>query len=93
MVMHSNAREVGQDASTSHSDMPPFGVDVVVGQLLCAGHMQPLQATIDTQATLVEMDDRSSDQLLANLFQACLRAAGKLVGGGENDRLRGRMTV
>ena len=39
----------------THTDMPPFVVDVVVGQLRCAGHVQPAQATIDTQATLVEM--------------------------------------
>ena len=87
VIVQGNALEVGQDACDSHTDMSPFVVDAVVGQFLGAGHVQPPQATIDTQATLVEMDDRSSDQLLANLFQACLRVAGKLACRGENGRL------
>ena len=77
----------------THTDMSPFIVDVVVGQLRCAGHVQPAQATIDTQATLVEMDDRSSEEC----WRICSRLVcvwlGKLAGGGENGRLRGRMTV
>ena len=90
--MDSNALEVGQDACDTHTDMSPFVMDVVVGQFLGAGHVQPRKRP-STRKPLSEMDDRSSEELLANLFQACLRVAGKLAGGGENGRLRGRMTV
>ena len=93
VIMQSSALVVGQDGSSSHADMPAFGMDVVLGQFCCAGHVQPLQPPCDTHTTLIEMDDRSSNQALTNLFQACLCALGKLAGGGEDDRLRRRTSV
>ena len=48
----------GQDAAGSHADMPPSVMDMVVGQHGCAGHVQPLQPALDTQAALIEMDNR-----------------------------------
>ena len=89
VIMQSNALVMGQDASGSHPDMPAFVMHVVVGQFLCAGHVQPPQPLCDTHTTLIEMDDRRSNQLLANLGQARLRMAGKLASGGEYHRLRG----
>ena len=91
--MQSNALVVGQDASGSHPDMAAFVMDVVLGQFGCAGHVQPPQPPCDTHAALIEMDDRRSNQVLTNLFQACLRTAGKLAGGREDDRLRRRIPV
>ena len=73
--------------------MPSYGMDVVLGQSCCAGHMQPLQPPYNTHIPHIEMDDGSSNQVLTNLFQACLCATGKLAGGGEDDRLKRRIPV
>ena len=88
VIMHSNALVMGQDASGSHPDMSAFVMHVVLGQLFCAGHVQPPQPLCDTHAALIEMDDRRSNQLLANLGQAPLCVPGKLARGGEYRRLR-----
>ena len=93
VIMQSNALVMGQDASGSHPDMAAFVMDVVLGQFGCAGHVQPPQPPCDTHAALIEMDDRRSNQLLTNLFQACLRTAGKLAGGCQQHRLRRRIPV
>ena len=86
--MHSNALVMRQDVSGSHADMPAFVMHVVVGQFFCAGHVQPPQPLCDTHAALIEMDDRRSNQLLANLGQAPLCVPGKLARGGEYRRFR-----
>ena len=91
--MKSNPRKAGQDATGSHTDMSPFVIDMVMGQHGCAGHVQPLQPTCNTQPTLIEMDDRGSDELLADAFPSCVGAGDKLTGGCEHERLRGGLTV
>ena len=55
--------------------------------------MQPLQAPLDTQPTLIEMDHRVSEELCADAFPSRLGAADKLTAGGEYDRLRGCIAV
>ena len=91
--MQSNALVAGQDASGSHADMTASAMEMVGGQHGCAGHMQPLQATLDTQPTLIEMDDRVSEELCADAFPSRLGAADKLTAGREYDRLRGCIAV
>ena len=81
--MQSNALVAGQDASGSHADMTASAMEMVGGQLGCAGHMQPLQAPLDTQPTLIEVDDRVSDELCADAFPSRLGAADKLTAGRE----------
>ena len=93
VVMQSNALVVGQDASDSHAEMAAFGMDVVMGQFFCAGHVQPMQPLYDPQTTLIEMDDRGGDELLADAFQGWVDSLGELTGGCEHDRLRGCMPV
>ena len=75
--MHSNALGGKMPALSRPSVM-----HVVLGQFLCAGHMQPPQLPCDTHAALIEMDDRRRNQLLANLGQAPLCVLGKLARGG-----------
>ena len=70
----------GQDAAGSHADMPPFVMDMVVGQLGCAGHVQPLQPTLDTQAALIEMDDRGGEELLLDVRPTRLSAGAPVDG-------------
>ena len=84
VIMHSNALVVGQDASGLHADMSAFVMHLVLGQLFCAGHVQPPQLPCDTHAALIEMDDRRSNQLLANLEKTALCVLGKLARGGPN---------
>ena len=93
VIVESDAIVVGQDAFGSRPDMPAFGMDVVVGQFLCAGRVQPEQPLGDTHTVLIEMDDRRSNQLLVNRGQTSLGATGKSVGGGEYRRLRRRIHV
>ena len=73
--------------------MPPFGMGMVVGQLGCAGDMQPLQPPLDTQAALIEMDDRGGEELLLDARPTDLGAGNQLTVVGDDDRLRGRLSV
>ena len=91
--MKSNPGKAGQDVTGLHTDMSPFLMDMVMGQHGCAGHVQPLQLACDTHPTLIEMDDRGRDELLADVFQSGVSSGDKLTGGCEHDRLRGGMTV
>ena len=61
-----------------------------MGQHGCAGHVQPLQPACDTNPTLIEMDDRGRDELLADVFQSGVSSGDKLTGGCEHDRLASR---
>ena len=93
VIMHSNALVMRQDVSGSHADLPAFVMHVVVGQFFCAGHVQPPQPLCDAHAAFIEMDDRRSNQLLANLGKTVLCVPGKLARGGEYRRLRRRIPV
>ena len=55
--------------------------------------MHPLQPLYDPQTTLIEMDDRGSDELLANAFQGWVDSTDRLRGDCEHDRLRGCLLV
>ena len=57
---------------------------------LCWRHL-PLQPPLDTQAALIEMDDRGGEELLLDARPTHL-GAGKLTVVGDDDRLRGRLS-
>ena len=92
VVMDSNPPIAGQDGSL-HADLTPFGMGMVVGQLGCAGHMQPLQPLLDTQPTLIKIDDRGCADLLLDAHPTRPGLNHELTIGGDHDRFRGPLAV
>ena len=64
MVMNGPAFELGQDAYGLHRLLSTFAVYGIVGEVVDAGHMQPVQLAFYAEAAFVEMSHIGSDELL-----------------------------
>lgn len=90
MVVDQPLSAVGQHAQGVHRLGATVGMDAVVGQIRCAGDMEPVQAAGDAQAALIHVDhgglDDGTDDGALHRGQCVV---GVLVGLGEGAQAQG----
>jgi len=72
MIVHRSPLKGGQDTHSSHTFLPTFGMDTVVGEQLSAGDVQPIQLAFNPKAALVKVNHGRGNELSLGRLQAGL---------------------
>jgi hypothetical protein len=88
MVVNGIALELGQDLSRLHANLSPLAIYMVMGEMVCAGHVQPVQLAWHPQTALIKLGDISPHDFLLDPFQTGLGLCHPLLVGGDDDRFR-----